>query len=92
MLPVLLFMLGTIAAMWNGTFRKAAVIWYVILAVFMFCIIFFIDGMYRYKAPSSPFIAIAAGYGLERIIRGTIIIAKKMTGKLLWNNKGKFSS
>lgn len=92
MLPAFLFMLGTIAAMWNGAFRKAAVIWYVILAVFIFCIIFFIDGMYRYKAPSSPFIAIAAGYGLERIIRGTIIIAKKMTGKLLWNNKGKFSS
>ncbi|GAA3409692.1 glycosyltransferase family 39 protein [Paenibacillus hodogayensis] len=86
-LPTVLFVLGTVAAIVAGTFRKASVLWLVTLAVFVFCVIFFIDGLYRYKAPSIPFIAIAAAYGADRIIRGLLVIAKKYTGMLLWNKE-----
>lgn len=86
-LPIVLFAIGTAAAAANGLFRKASVVWLVALAVFAFCLLFFIDGLYRYKAPGIPFMAIAAAYGADRIVRGIIVIAKKYTGMLLWNKE-----
>ncbi|WP_028552179.1 glycosyltransferase family 39 protein [Paenibacillus sp. UNC451MF] len=82
LLPSLFFLIGTIIAMVNGTFRKASIIWLCALAIFIFCILVFIDAMYRYRAPAIPFIAIAAGYGAERVIYGVYLIAKKYAGKL----------
>ncbi|WP_282937957.1 glycosyltransferase family 39 protein [Paenibacillus sp. RC67] len=82
LLPTLFFLTGTVAAIVNGTFRKASIIWLSALAIFIFCILIFIDFMYRYRAPAIPFIAIAAGYGAERIIYGLYFIAKKYAGKL----------
>lgn len=89
-LPTALFMTATVAAIANKLFRKASIVWLLVLSVFLFCILFFIDGMFRYKAPGIPFIAIAAAYGADRVIYGAIRIAKKLTGKLPWN-KGKYS-
>jgi 4-amino-4-deoxy-L-arabinose transferase-like glycosyltransferase len=82
-LPSALFLIGTIAAIMNKLFRKASILWLMIFSVFLFCIIFFIDGMYRYKAPAIPFIAVVAAFGAERIIHGSILIAKKYAGNLL---------
>ena len=83
LLPTALFVTGTIAAIVNKQFRKASILWLLILAVFAFCILLFIDAMYRYRFPAMPFIAIVAAYGLERIISGGRIIAKKYMGMLL---------
>jgi hypothetical protein len=60
-----------------------------VLAVYIFCIVLFIDGLYRYRAPGIPFIAIAVAYGADRVIDGAIRIANNYTGKLPWN-KGKY--
>ncbi|MFC6227980.1 glycosyltransferase family 39 protein [Paenibacillus allorhizosphaerae] len=81
-LPTALFMTGTIAAIVNRLFRKASVVWLTIFAVFVFCIIFFIDGLYRYRAPAMPFMIIVAAYGADRGIRLVWIVAKIMMGKL----------
>ncbi|MFC6227973.1 glycosyltransferase family 39 protein [Paenibacillus allorhizosphaerae] len=74
--PTILFFIGSIAAVWNGLFRKSSIVWLIIVNVYIFCIIFFIDGMYRYKAPAIPFIAVAIAYGGDRVIRGAIFIVK----------------
>ncbi|MDQ1911460.1 glycosyltransferase family 39 protein [Paenibacillus sp. GD4] len=88
LLPTVLFLTGTAAAVKNGLFRKASIVWLSVLAVFLFCIFLFIDGMYRYKAPALPFLAIAAAYGTDRIIQGIIVFSKKFAGMLtLWNKK-----
>ena len=77
LIPLALFVTGTIAAIVNRKFRKASILWLLIIAVFAFCILLFIDAMYRYRFPAMPFIAIVAAYGVERIICGGRIIAKK---------------
>jgi hypothetical protein len=87
LIPAALFITGTIAAWRNKLFRRTSVIWLVILAVFAFCILLFIDGLYRYRAPALPFIAIAAAYGADRMITGAIIFAKKHMGMRLWNKE-----
>lgn len=84
-LPTALFLTGTIAAIVNGLFRRASILWLVILAVYAFCILIFIDGAYRYKAPALPFLAIAAAYGVDTLINGARILINKYAGKLLWN-------
>jgi hypothetical protein len=68
MIPTLLVVISTAAVFMNGIFRKASIIWLMIATIFIFCIVLFIDGMYRYKAPSIPFIAIAAAYGMDRVL------------------------
>ncbi|WP_284638560.1 glycosyltransferase family 39 protein [Paenibacillus silviterrae] len=93
LLPTFLFIVGTVAAIVNGIFRRTSIIWFTFFAVFAFCIVLFIDGMYRYKAPALPFIAIAAGYGAERLLYLAYLLAKqfsrKPVGKLvqLWDKK-----
>ncbi|TBL77277.1 glycosyltransferase family 39 protein [Paenibacillus thalictri] len=87
LMPSLLFILSTVSAFKTGTFRKASILWLIVLAIFIFCIVFFIDGLYRYRAPAIPFIVIIVGYGAERIIYAAIYMIKKYTGKLLWKKK-----
>ncbi|NOU98195.1 hypothetical protein GC093_33930 [Paenibacillus sp. LMG 31456] len=82
LLPAALFLVGTIAAIVQGIFRKASILWLTIFAVFVFCIILFIDGMYRYKAPSVPFIMIVVAYGAERVFHEGFVLVKKMAVKL----------
>ena len=77
LLPALLFAAGTIAAMRNGTFRRASILWLIVLAVFAFCVLLFIDAMYRYRFPAMPLIAIVAAYGLERILNGGKLLVQK---------------
>jgi 4-amino-4-deoxy-L-arabinose transferase-like glycosyltransferase len=77
LLPAILFAAGTVAAIRAGTFGRAAVLWGITLAVFAFCILLFIDAMYRYRFPAMPFIGIIAAYGLDRIINGGRILAAK---------------
>jgi len=77
LLPTALFVTGTIVAIINKQFRRASILWLIIFAAFIFCILLFIDAMYRYRFPAMPFIAIVAAYGVERIICGGRIIAKK---------------
>jgi 4-amino-4-deoxy-L-arabinose transferase-like glycosyltransferase len=89
--PLFLFAAGIADAFIVKRFRRSSIIWLLILAVFMFCIIFFIDAMYRYKAPGLPFIAIAVAYGASSVIRWAILIVKKYVGKLLLWKKKKYS-
>ena len=77
LLPAVLFAAGTVAAIRAGTFGRAAVLWGITLAVFAFCILLFIDAMYRYRFPAMPFIGIIAAYGLDRMINGGRILAAK---------------
>jgi 4-amino-4-deoxy-L-arabinose transferase-like glycosyltransferase len=86
-LPTALFLTGTIAAIVKGKFRKASVVWLTALAVYAFCILIFIDSVYRYKAPALPFLAIACAYGVDTIIYGAMSIINKYAGKLLWNKQ-----
>jgi 4-amino-4-deoxy-L-arabinose transferase-like glycosyltransferase len=87
MLPIGLFFVGTYAAIRNKVFAKASILWLISLAVFVFCIITFIDGLYRYKAPAMPLFAIICAYGIDRIIQVVIIFAKTYAGKLLWKKE-----
>jgi 4-amino-4-deoxy-L-arabinose transferase-like glycosyltransferase len=87
MLPWFLFGVGTISAFVNGVFRKVSIVWLIILAVFIFCITFFIDGMYRYKAPAIPFLAIATAYGADSLIRFTISTVLKFSRRFLHREK-----
>ncbi|MCX7781266.1 MAG: glycosyltransferase family 39 protein [Negativicutes bacterium] len=76
--PVVLFLVGTMAALRNGVFRQASVVWLVILAVFLYCIFLFMDWMYRYRAPAVPFIVIVIAYGTEQLFRKVFCIAKNL--------------
>ena len=78
LLPAILFVAGTVAAIREKTFGRASVLWGIILAVFAFCILLFIDAMYRYRFPAMPFIGIVAAYGLDRIISGGQNFAEKV--------------
>jgi 4-amino-4-deoxy-L-arabinose transferase-like glycosyltransferase len=78
LLPTVFFIAGTVAAIREGTFGRAAVLWGIVLAVFAFCILLFIDAMYRYRFPAMPFVGIVAAYGLDRIISGGQNLAEKV--------------
>jgi 4-amino-4-deoxy-L-arabinose transferase-like glycosyltransferase len=78
LLPAVLFVAGTVAAIREGTFARAALLWGIVLAVFAFCILLFIDAMYRYRFPAMPFVGIVAAYGLDRIISGGQRLAEKI--------------
>ena len=81
-LPTVLFLVGTAFAIKNRLFRQASIVWLMIFGVFVFCILFFIDGMYRYRTPAIPFIAIAVAYGADRVIHSAILIAKQLTAMI----------
>ncbi len=66
--PAALFAVGTVAAVADRRFAKAAPLWLITLAVFTFCTLLFMDWMYRYRLPAIPFIAIVAAYGAERLV------------------------
>jgi 4-amino-4-deoxy-L-arabinose transferase-like glycosyltransferase len=76
LIPLGLFITGTVAAIRNGKFAKASILWAIILAVFLFCILLFIDAMYRYRFPAMPFLCIVEAYGFDRLIAGGRLLAK----------------
>ncbi|OAS20429.1 hypothetical protein A8708_17765 [Paenibacillus oryzisoli] len=90
-LPSLLFLLGTYAAIRNQIFRKTSIVWLVIASIFLFCMVLFMDSMYRYKLPALPFICIICGYGVERWIGIILYFFNKLEGKLLQWNRNKHS-
>nr|WP_246320278.1 glycosyltransferase family 39 protein [Paenibacillus qinlingensis] len=90
-IPTLLFLLGTYAAMRNNIFRKTSIVWLVIVSIFLFCMVLFMDSMYRYKLPALPFICIICGYGVERWIRIMLLFINQLEGKLLQWNRNKHS-
>jgi len=67
LVPAFLFLTGTVLAIKNGLFKRASIVWMPVVAVYLFCVVLFIDAMYRYQFPALPFIAIVAAYGMERI-------------------------
>ena len=77
LLPAGLFAVGTIAALRNGKFNRAAILWLIVIAVFAFCVLLFIDATYRYRFPAMPFIAIVVAYGMDRTISGGWSLAKR---------------
>lgn len=85
--PAALFAGGTIAAVADRRFAKASLLWLIILAVFVFCLLIFIDWMYRYRLPAIPFIAIVAAYGAERIAHGALVTMKKYTRLLQYGKR-----
>ncbi|HSN48371.1 MAG TPA: hypothetical protein VLR29_06385, partial [Flavobacterium sp.] len=76
LLPLGLFIVGTFAAVRNGKFGKASILWLIVFAVFVFCLLLFIDAMYRYRFPAMPLIAIVVAYGADRMISGGRLLAK----------------
>jgi len=68
LVPAFLFLTGTVLAIKNGLFKRASIVWMPVVAVYLFCVVLFIDAMYRYQFPALPFIAIVAAYGAERIL------------------------
>lgn len=76
LVPAGLFFIGVASAIKNGLFKRASVIWMPIIAVYLFCVVIFIDAMYRYQYPALPFIAIIAAYGTERLLNKAKIIMK----------------
>ena len=76
LLPLGIFIVGTVAAIRNGKFAQASILWLIILAVFLFCVLLFIDAMYRYRFPAMPFMCIVIAYGADRIISGGRLLAK----------------
>ena len=73
----------TIAAVRNHIIGRAAILWWIVFAVFVFCSLLFIDAMYRYRFPAMPFIGIIAAYGLDRLISGGCSIALKIRTRSL---------
>ncbi|GAA3409694.1 glycosyltransferase family 39 protein [Paenibacillus hodogayensis] len=86
MLPVVMFVVGTVAVIVQKRFKQASIVWLTVLSIFIFCIVVFVDGMYRYRAPSIPFIAIAVAYGADSCIRVALMLIRK-AGKLLSRHK-----
>ncbi len=78
-LPSLFFVWGTIAAINDGKFKRASILWFIVVAVFFFCVLLFIDSMYRYRFPAMPFVGMIAAYGLDRMISGGCSLAKRHT-------------
>lgn len=68
LIPAVLFLIGTVAAIRNRLFLRASILWMLVVAVYLFCMVLFIDAMYRYRFPALPFIAIIAAYGAEQIL------------------------
>ena len=77
LLPTVFFIIGTVVALRNGKFGRAAILWLIVFAVFAFCVLLFIDAMYRYRFPAMPFIAMVVAYGLDRTISGGWSLAKR---------------
>ena len=75
--PSALFLTGTVAAVANGKLRRAGIAWLVVLGVAAFCLLIFIDAMYRYRLPAIPFIAMVAAYGAERILNRLVYFTKR---------------
>ncbi|MDF2721704.1 MAG: Dolichyl-phosphate-mannose-protein mannosyltransferase [Paenibacillus sp.] len=78
---VLAFLIGTAAIFMNKLFRRTSAALLIVLSVFVFCVVFFIDSMYRYKAPSLPFIAMIGAYGAEVAIRRGLAALRKWRGQ-----------
>lgn len=87
LLPTALFFVGTIAAVRNGLFRKTSILWLLIAASFVFCVLIFIDAMYRYKFPAMPFIAMVAAYGAEIILVWAYQSARKLMEMLGYDHR-----
>ena len=77
LIPTFMFAWGTIVAWCKGKFRRGAILWLIVLAVFAFCMLLFIDAMYRYRFPAMPFVAIIAAYGFDRILDGGKLLVQK---------------
>lgn len=79
-LPTILFAAGTAVAVIKSEFRRTSVLWLIVFATYVFCTLLFIDWMYRYRSPATPFIAIIAAYGADAILRGIAAKVKEMWG------------
>lgn len=64
--PAILFFSGLFWSIYNKKMKDSAILWLMVLAIFIFCVVLFIDSMYRYRMPAMPFIAIISAYGLEQ--------------------------
>lgn len=78
LLPALLFAGGTFAAIRGRRFGRAAILWWIVLAIYVFCILIFIDAMYRYRFPAMPFVGMVAAYGTDRLISGGFSFAARI--------------
>ena len=85
-LPVLC-LIGTVAAVRNNLFRRAAVLWLIVAAIALFCTVLFIDAMYRYKAPAVPFICMIAAYGGERVLNSLVNWGKSYVRVLAYEKR-----
>ncbi|MDR6552296.1 glycosyltransferase family 39 protein [Paenibacillus qinlingensis] len=91
LIPLVLFIIGTYATIKNNMFRRTSIVWLVILSIFIFCMVLFMDSMYRYKLPALPFICIVCGYGAERLISLIRVITNTLWGRLRQWSNNKYS-
>lgn len=76
-LPALLFFLGLVWSVVNKKMKDSSILWLMVLAIFIFCVVLFIDSMYRYRMPAMPFISIISAYGLEQSYHKLVSMVRK---------------
>lgn len=77
-IPTIFFAIGTLGCIIEHKMAKASILYYIIASVFGFCIIFFIDNMYRYRVPAMPAIYIIIAYGIYYAFETTYLTCKKI--------------
>lgn len=63
-IPTIFFIIGSISTYLNKKIKGCSLLFLAISSVFIFCVIFFVDSMYRYRAPVMPYIYIIMAYGI----------------------------
>ena len=77
-IPTIFFAIGTIGCLIERKIAKASILYYIIASVFIFCVIFFIDNMYRYRVPAMPAIYIITAYGVYYAFATTYAACRKI--------------
>lgn len=81
-IPTILFLLGLANCVFERKVARASLLFCCIGGVFLFCVLFFMDSMYRYRAPVMPYIYIIAAYGGKSLLSAIFNFAKNIKESL----------
>lgn len=77
-IPTIFFAIGTLGCIIERKFDRASILYCIIASVFIFCVIFFIDNMYRYRLPAMPAIYIITAYGIYYAFETVYVACRKL--------------
>lgn len=63
--PILLMIVGMVCSIRGRMIDKALVLFVPIISVVLFCLIFFVDGAWRYRVPCLPYVEMFMAYGID---------------------------